>query len=152
MREPDVVVVGAGGGGPAATLRLAEVGLDVLVLEAGPFYGNGQWERPHERSGGVVRAVPARALVGPLPLLVAVERPGLEHEHIEAGLGEPQRRGRPAAAGADDDHVGVPHRSPSSRRSARASGSPSSSASSSAVDSDAPSRSGPRSSRNCWTS
>ena len=94
MREPDVVVVGAGGGGPAATLRLAEVGLDVLVLEAGPFYGNGQWERPHEQ------------------------------DHVEAGLGEPQRRRRAAAAGADDDHVGVPHRSPSSRRSARASGSP----------------------------
>jgi choline dehydrogenase-like flavoprotein len=52
MRDPDVVVVGAGGGGPAATLRLAEAGLDVLVLEAGPFHGNEQWERPYERPGG----------------------------------------------------------------------------------------------------
>ncbi len=50
----DVVIVGAGGDGPVAAWKLGQVGLDVLVLEAGPFYGNEQWERPHEEPGGEV--------------------------------------------------------------------------------------------------
>jgi len=52
MKDSDVIVVGAGGAGPAATLQLAQAGLDVLVLEAGPFHGNEQWPRPHEDAGG----------------------------------------------------------------------------------------------------
>ncbi len=48
----DAVVVGAGGDGPVAAWKLAEAGLSVLVLEAGPFYGNEQWPRPHEDAGG----------------------------------------------------------------------------------------------------
>jgi choline dehydrogenase-like flavoprotein len=50
--EYDVVVVGAGGDGPVAAWRLAEAGLSVLVLEAGPFHGNEQWPKPHEEPGG----------------------------------------------------------------------------------------------------
>ena len=50
--EYDVVVVGAGGDGPVAAWKLGQAGLDVLVLEAGPFYGNEQWPRPHEDPGG----------------------------------------------------------------------------------------------------
>ncbi|UPM44690.1 GMC family oxidoreductase N-terminal domain-containing protein [Halocatena salina] len=50
-REYDIVVVGAGGDGPVAAWRLGEAGLDVLVLEAGPFHGNEQWPAPHEKSG-----------------------------------------------------------------------------------------------------
>jgi choline dehydrogenase-like flavoprotein len=38
MDAPDVVVVGAGGGGPVAAKELAERGLRVLMLEAGPWF------------------------------------------------------------------------------------------------------------------
>src|SRR6478672_13774735 len=34
----DVIVVGAGGGGPVVAKELAARGLDVLLLEAGPWY------------------------------------------------------------------------------------------------------------------
>jgi choline dehydrogenase-like flavoprotein len=36
----DVIVIGAGGGGPVAAKELAEQGLDVLVLEAGPRFAD----------------------------------------------------------------------------------------------------------------
>ncbi len=48
----DAVVVGAGGDGPVAAWKLAEAGLSVLVLEAGPFHGNENWPTPHEDPGG----------------------------------------------------------------------------------------------------
>jgi choline dehydrogenase-like flavoprotein len=48
----DAVVVGAGGDGPVTAWKLAEAGLSVLVLEAGPFHGNEQWPNPHEDPGG----------------------------------------------------------------------------------------------------
>ena len=51
-RETDVVVVGAGGDGPALAWRLGDLGIDVTVLEAGPFYGNEQWPAPNEAPGG----------------------------------------------------------------------------------------------------
>lgn len=47
----DVVIVGAGGDGPVAAWRLGNAGLDVLVLEAGPFHGNEKWPNPHEEPG-----------------------------------------------------------------------------------------------------
>jgi len=50
--EYDAVIVGAGGDGPVAAWKLAEAGLSVLVLEAGPFHGNEQWPNPHEDPGG----------------------------------------------------------------------------------------------------
>ncbi len=54
MREriTDVVVVGAGGDGPALAWRLGELGIDVTVLEAGPFYGNEKWDAPRDAPGG----------------------------------------------------------------------------------------------------
>ncbi|WP_255151997.1 GMC family oxidoreductase N-terminal domain-containing protein [Halorarius halobius] len=55
----DVVVVGAGGDGPALAWRLGQLGIDVLVLEAGPFYGNENWEAPREAPGGESSADPS---------------------------------------------------------------------------------------------
>lgn len=59
MRDPDVVVIGAGADGPAAAARLAhEHGLDVLILEGGPWHGNEKWPKPHVDSGGTVSTGP----------------------------------------------------------------------------------------------
>lgn len=38
--DPDVIVIGAGAGGPVIAKELGEMGLHVLVLDAGPWYGN----------------------------------------------------------------------------------------------------------------
>jgi choline dehydrogenase-like flavoprotein len=51
-RETDVVVVGAGGDGPALAWRLGQLGVDVTILEAGPFYGNEKWAAPNDAPGG----------------------------------------------------------------------------------------------------
>ncbi|HEY1828041.1 MAG TPA: GMC family oxidoreductase N-terminal domain-containing protein, partial [Acidimicrobiales bacterium] len=43
----DVIVVGAGGGGPVVAKELAAQGLDVVMLEAGPFYTDPDSEWTH---------------------------------------------------------------------------------------------------------
>ncbi|HMC73815.1 MAG TPA: FAD-dependent oxidoreductase, partial [Terriglobales bacterium] len=43
----DVIVVGAGGGGAVVAKELAERGLDVLLLEAGPRFAHSEREWPH---------------------------------------------------------------------------------------------------------
>ena len=43
----DVIVIGAGGGGPVVAKELAARGLDVLVLEAGPRHGRPETEWRH---------------------------------------------------------------------------------------------------------
>jgi choline dehydrogenase-like flavoprotein len=43
----DAIVVGAGGGGPVVAKELAALGLDVILLEAGPFYTNLEDEWTH---------------------------------------------------------------------------------------------------------
>ncbi|MEF8915245.1 GMC family oxidoreductase N-terminal domain-containing protein [Natronomonas sp.] len=55
-RETDVVVVGAGGDAPALAWRLGQLGIDVTMLEAGPFYGNEKWQAPNDAPGGEVSA------------------------------------------------------------------------------------------------
>jgi choline dehydrogenase-like flavoprotein len=50
--SPDVVVVGAGGDGPVLAWRLAQQGVDVRILEAGPWHGNREYPAPHDRPGG----------------------------------------------------------------------------------------------------
>jgi len=40
----DVIIIGAGGGGPVVAKELAARGLDVLLLEAGPYYENPEHE------------------------------------------------------------------------------------------------------------
>ena len=51
MTDTDVVVVGAGADGPALAWRLGKLGLDVLVLEAGPWHGHEAWPNPHDERG-----------------------------------------------------------------------------------------------------
>lgn len=51
-RETDVVIVGAGGDGPALAWRLGQLGIDTLVLEAGPWHGHENWPNPHSDRGG----------------------------------------------------------------------------------------------------
>ncbi|WP_370518683.1 NAD(P)-binding protein [Natronomonas sp. CBA1123] len=59
MNDPDVVVVGAGADGPVAAWKLArDHNVDVLLLEAGPFYGNEEWPEPHVDAGGTVSTDP----------------------------------------------------------------------------------------------
>lgn len=49
--DPDVIVIGAGGGGPVIAKELGELGIRVFVLEAGPWYGNRKWPEPNENRG-----------------------------------------------------------------------------------------------------
>ena len=59
MRDPDVVVIGAGADGPATAWKLArDHGLDVLVLEGGPWHGNQEWPQPHADGGGTISTDP----------------------------------------------------------------------------------------------
>lgn len=51
MNDPDVIVIGSGGGGAVIAKELGEKGLQVLVLEAGPWYGNSQWPQPNKLRG-----------------------------------------------------------------------------------------------------
>jgi choline dehydrogenase-like flavoprotein len=51
MYDADVIVIGAGGGGGVAAKELGELGLKVLVLEAGPWYGNKKWPNPNIERG-----------------------------------------------------------------------------------------------------
>lgn len=46
----DVIVIGAGGGGAIVAKELAERGLDVLILEAGPHHANAEAEWSHYES------------------------------------------------------------------------------------------------------
>ncbi|WP_121612850.1 GMC family oxidoreductase N-terminal domain-containing protein [Mesobacillus foraminis] len=47
----DVIVIGSGGGGAVIAKELGELGLKVLVLEAGPWYGNKKWPNPNLEAG-----------------------------------------------------------------------------------------------------
>lgn len=52
-KDADVIVIGAGGGGSVAARELAERGIKVILLEAGPWYGNSRWPNPNAEQGAV---------------------------------------------------------------------------------------------------
>lgn len=56
--DADVIIIGAGAGGAVAAKELGELGIKVLVLEAGPWYGNKQWEEPNQCRGPVSSSNP----------------------------------------------------------------------------------------------
>jgi choline dehydrogenase-like flavoprotein len=49
----DVIIIGAGGGGAVVAKELGEKGIKVLLIEAGPWYGNKQWPNPNAEQGAV---------------------------------------------------------------------------------------------------
>lgn len=51
--DADVIIIGSGGGGGVAAKELGEKGLKVLVLDAGPWYGNSKWPEPNTDRGAV---------------------------------------------------------------------------------------------------
>lgn len=53
MNDVDVVIIGAGGGGPVAAKELGERGIKVALLEAGPWYGNKKWPSPNFEHGSI---------------------------------------------------------------------------------------------------
>src|SRR5713101_9642796 len=58
----DVIVIGAGGGGPVVAKELAARGLDVLILEAGPRFADPEKEWTHfeiDANGGYLRFGPS---------------------------------------------------------------------------------------------
>ena len=54
----DAIIIGAGGGGPVVAKELGEMGIKVLLLEAGPWYGNKKWPHPNKEQGAISDATP----------------------------------------------------------------------------------------------
>jgi choline dehydrogenase-like flavoprotein len=64
--DPDVIVIGSGGGGPVIAKELGELGISVLVLEAGPWHGNDKWPEPHKNGGQAKESSDPKDLNGAL--------------------------------------------------------------------------------------
>ena len=53
MNDTDVIVIGAGGGGAVVAKELGEKGIKVILLDAGPWYGNQKWPKPNSDRGEI---------------------------------------------------------------------------------------------------
>lgn len=49
--DADIIVIGGGGGGAVVAKEMGEKGRKVILLEAGPWYGNKKWPRPNTEHG-----------------------------------------------------------------------------------------------------
>ena len=113
----DVAIVGSGAGGAAAAARLAEAGLDVLVLEAGPHYDRESYPTdPIEATTTLYRDAGLTIAEGLPPVPVPVGRLVGGTTVINSGTCFRAPRADPGASGARA--TGSPGR-PSSRRSTR---------------------------------
>lgn len=54
-----MIIIGAGAGGAVAAKELGELGIKVIVLEAGPWYGNKKWPNPNRDRGPTSSSSPA---------------------------------------------------------------------------------------------
>ncbi|WP_413378742.1 GMC family oxidoreductase N-terminal domain-containing protein [Alkalihalobacillus sp. 1P02AB] len=66
MKNPDVIIIGAGGGGAVVAKELGELGIRVLVLEAGPWFGNKKWPDPNQHRGSAQESSDPEDLDGSL--------------------------------------------------------------------------------------
>lgn len=57
-RDADVIIIGSGGGGAVVAKELGEKGIKVILLEAGPWYGNKKWTNPNQEHGAVSSSKP----------------------------------------------------------------------------------------------
>ncbi|MFD1851438.1 GMC family oxidoreductase N-terminal domain-containing protein [Oceanobacillus bengalensis] len=64
--DPDVIVIGSGGGGAVIAKELGELGINTLVLEAGPWYGNKKWPEPNKTKGQAKESSDPKDLDGSL--------------------------------------------------------------------------------------
>lgn len=51
--DADVIIIGAGAGGPVVAKELGEKGIKVVMFEAGPWYGNEKWPYPNSEPGAL---------------------------------------------------------------------------------------------------
>ncbi len=51
--DADVIIIGAGGGGAVVAKELAEKGAKIILLEAGPWFGNTKWPNPNSEHGAI---------------------------------------------------------------------------------------------------
>ncbi len=73
--ECDVVIVGSGAGGAAAAATLAEAGVDVIVLEAGPHYNRDSYPADHlDAIAGIYRDAGLTIAEGKPPIPVPVAK------------------------------------------------------------------------------
>lgn len=84
-KEPEVIVIGSGGGGPVIAKELGELGIRVLVLEAGPWYGNKKWPAPNGDRGMAKESADPEDLDGSL---YRMQLTRLENDMNDLGSGK----------------------------------------------------------------
>ena len=89
----DAIVVGAGPAGVSAAITMAEAGLDVVVIERGPFAG------AKNLMGGILYRQPTEELVPEFTAQAPLERAIIEQRYMllteDSAFGGSYRRSRP---------------------------------------------------------